>query len=272
MEGYFYTYRKFLDSDLWLDEPFTKGQAWIDLIGLATHDHKYFFVRGIKVDLERGQVGWSEPKLALRWKWSRTKLKNFLKVLEKEQQITVHRDNVNQIITLINYDMYQSKEQQSGQQKNSRKTAEEQQKDVNNNGKNNINKKEVISSLEIIKERIYKAEFESFENWLKGKGSNLGRMRDQLTYEEFETLILKYGMDAVSEMFKTMNNKVDLTKKYVSVYSTASSWLKNNINKPMINGNLYKPESKESRNVNNIANAVNELLNKSQNESIGSEY
>jgi len=107
---------------LWLSEPFTKGQAWVDLIGLATFEYTYFYVRGVKVELERGQVGWSEPKLADRWKWSRTKLRKFLNDLEKEQQIIQQKNNVNQVITIVNYEIYQEKEQQSGQQKDSRKT------------------------------------------------------------------------------------------------------------------------------------------------------
>lgn len=122
MEGYYSINRKLLDSLLWLSEPFTKGQAWVDLIGLATHEYTYFYVRGNKVELQRGEVGWSEPKLSERWKWSRTKLRKFLNDLEKEQQIIQQKNTITQIITIINYDLYQKKEQQSGQQKDSRKT------------------------------------------------------------------------------------------------------------------------------------------------------
>lgn len=69
-EGWVSIYRKFLSSQMWLSEPFTRGQAWIDLIGLANHEEGFIRVRGIKVTLKRGQVGWSEVKLAERWKWS----------------------------------------------------------------------------------------------------------------------------------------------------------------------------------------------------------
>ena len=139
MEGWYKLHRKLLDSPLWLSEPFTRGQAWVDLIGLATHENQFFYVRGIKVNVSRGEVAWSEPKLAARWKWSRTKLRNFLKDLDKEQQIGQQKNNVTQILTIINYELYQEKEQQAGQQKNSRKTAEEQQKDVYKNEENDNN-------------------------------------------------------------------------------------------------------------------------------------
>ncbi len=130
MEGWFKIYRKLCDSPLWLSEPFTRGQAWIDLIYLASYSDTFFFVRGNRVDVKTGQVAWSEPKLALRWQWSRTKLRSFLNMLEKEQQIIQHKNNITQIVTIVNYEKYQEKEQQIRQQKDSRKTAERQQKDV----------------------------------------------------------------------------------------------------------------------------------------------
>jgi len=147
MEGWISIHRKIADNPLWLSEPFTKSQAWIDLIILATHKSSYLLIRGIKIDLKRGQVGWSEPRLAKRWRWSRSKVRGFLKLLEKEQQIVIEKSNVTQVLTLVNYDEYQ-------QEKTANRTAERQQtvqqKDPNNNV-NNVNNK------------IY-AQFEGFWN------------------------------------------------------------------------------------------------------------
>ena len=152
-EGWVKIHRSLLDNDLWLSESFTRGQAWIDIICLANHAASYFYVRGVKIDLQRGQLGWSEPRLADRWKWSRTKLRKFLNDLQKEQQIIQQKNNVTQVITIINYEKYQEKEQQTGQQKDSRKTAEEQQKDVNKNEKNenNDNKEIKIVDFDFLK-------------------------------------------------------------------------------------------------------------------------
>lgn len=136
MIGWFKIHRQLLNSPFWTCEPFTRGQAWVDLIGLTNHADNFFYCRGIKVDVKRGQCGWSEVALAQRWKWSRSKLRKFLNDLEKEQQIKQQKGNVNQIITIINYEIYQEKEQQTEQQKDSRKTTEEQQKDTNKNDNN----------------------------------------------------------------------------------------------------------------------------------------
>ncbi len=64
MDGWLKLWRKLGDSELWLAEPFTRGQAWVDLLMLANHTDGYLRKRGIRVEVRRGQVGWSEGKLA----------------------------------------------------------------------------------------------------------------------------------------------------------------------------------------------------------------
>ena len=136
MEGWIKLHRKLLENDLWKSEPFTRGQAWVDLILLANHKDSFFYKRGNKVIVLRGQVGRSIVELSDRWSWSRSKVNKFLKDLEKEQQIEQQKNNVTQIVTILNYDLFQEKEQQIEQQKSNRKTSKEQQKDTYKNVKN----------------------------------------------------------------------------------------------------------------------------------------
>lgn len=104
---YFRFARKLLDSDLWLSEKFTRGQAWIDLVGLANHSVGHVRIRGIKIDVCRGQCAWSEEQLALRWKWSRGKVRRFLKELTICGKIEHKKSAVSSLICIINYNMYQ---------------------------------------------------------------------------------------------------------------------------------------------------------------------
>ncbi len=119
-EGWVKLYRQLSESKIWFCEPFTRGQAWVDLLLLANYEPSFYYKRGNKVEVGRGQVGRSEVELGARWKWSRTKLRKFLDGLENEQQIIQHKNTVSLIITIVNYEIYQEKEQQ----KDSRKTAE----------------------------------------------------------------------------------------------------------------------------------------------------
>lgn len=99
--------RKLLDHSLWMSEKFSKGQAWIDLIGLVNHAPGYFFKRGIKVDVKRGQSGKSIKTLMSRWKWSRGKVVRFLNFLKNESMIDYKVGNQTTLITICNYELYQ---------------------------------------------------------------------------------------------------------------------------------------------------------------------
>ncbi len=129
---------------------FSRGQAWVDLIILANHKKSFFYKRGIKIDLERGQLAWSEKALSQRWQWSRTKVRKFLNDLEKEQQIGQQKSNVTQVITVINYDRFQEKEPQ----KDRKRTAKEPQKDTYNNDNNANNEKNENKNIPALKDFI----------------------------------------------------------------------------------------------------------------------
>lgn len=112
MSGWVKIHRCLQGNELWCCEKFTRGQAWVDLIILANHESSYFFKRGVRVNVSRGQLARSEVELADRWKWSRNKVRGFLEHLKIEQQISIEKSNITQVVTIINYDKYQDKRQQ----------------------------------------------------------------------------------------------------------------------------------------------------------------
>ncbi len=117
MNGKFTIDREFLSHDLWLSETFTRGQAWIDLVGLAKYQSGFLMVRGNRVPLERGDVGWSKVKLAKRWGWSRGKIERFINELKTDGRIDIRTDSrISTVISIKNYDLRQSFGQQTVQQ------------------------------------------------------------------------------------------------------------------------------------------------------------
>lgn len=107
MIGWITLHRKIEENELWLAEPFTKGQAWVDLILIANHKDTILWKRGIRIVIKRGEVGWSEVALAKRWKWSRDKVRNFLKYLKTIQQIKRESNHTLSRIIIVNYNKYQ---------------------------------------------------------------------------------------------------------------------------------------------------------------------
>lgn len=107
--GYIKLWRSSVDSKLYFMEPFSKWQAWQDLLLLANHKDSTAVIRGIPVEIKRGQVLAGEEFLADRWKWSRGKVRRFLQYLEGKtvQQIVQQKNNIITTITIVNWDCYQ---------------------------------------------------------------------------------------------------------------------------------------------------------------------
>jgi len=240
-KGWIKLYRKISENKLWICEPFTRGQAWVDLLLLANHEYGFFYCREHKVEVKRGFVGWSELKLAERWKWSRTKVRKFLKDLEKEQQIIQHKSQSYSTIEIINYEIYQEKEQQEIQQENNRKTTGKQQQDTNKNDKNKKNDKNIDIVQNFYDSEIEKSQnnenYVNFVNILFGKNSlskKLDRvlsMPIQVSFEQFKT-IDQYKHNhkvTISDYLVSMENYKDLLKKNTTVQGTLLNWIRRDL-------------------------------------------
>lgn len=117
------------NNSLWLlEKPFTKGQAWVDLLMLAQGVEKSREYRGKQQIMKRGNVYTSIYFLSKRWGWGRMKVYRFLEKLMIDEMIvvqgwkiddttnrTVHRDKVETkdettsetTISIVNWALYQ---------------------------------------------------------------------------------------------------------------------------------------------------------------------
>lgn len=121
---------------MWFSERFTRMQAWIDMILLASHKDHIVYIRGNEVRVTRGQLAWAAEVLAQRWKWDRKTVIRFLESLEKQGMIGQQKSRVITVITINKYDLYQSEGQQTPQQRGQQKP---NRRDTNKKGKNGKN-------------------------------------------------------------------------------------------------------------------------------------
>ena len=141
-KGYIKVYRDIRDHWIWKDKPFSRGQAWIDLIMLMNHEDKKFPFMGAPVLVKKG--------------WSKMKVSRFLDVLEGDGMLIQKRDSKKTLITLINYGDYQDLTNKRGTVKGHRKDSE---KTLTGNKKDaDRNKQDIIEDT---KEDIKKKEGES---------------------------------------------------------------------------------------------------------------
>lgn len=105
--GWIKIHRNITENPMYFSEPFTRMQAWIDLLMVANYRDSVIYVRGNKVDVKRGQIAKSQDFFATRWKWSRGKVIRFLDELQKCGQIVQQKSNVITLISVVNYEYYQ---------------------------------------------------------------------------------------------------------------------------------------------------------------------
>ena len=111
--NFFTVNRRMLHHSLWLSEKFTRGQAWIDMIGLANHSPGWIRANGKRIDLQRGDLGWSKEHLAQRWRWTRKKVQRFFSELEADGMISVIKTQPTTVVSLCNYEHFQLNGSQS---------------------------------------------------------------------------------------------------------------------------------------------------------------
>jgi hypothetical protein len=139
VQGWIPVCRQIQEHWLWKEKPFSKGQAWIDLIMLANHETKKMPYKGEIITCERGVVNLSISYLADSWGWSRDKTRKFLKLLESDGMVTVKATTHRTTITIENYALYNDKPATNRQQNDSKPTASRQQADTTNNDNNDNN-------------------------------------------------------------------------------------------------------------------------------------
>jgi len=203
---FFVVDRALLMSDRWLSEPFTRGQAWVDLFGLANFADGFIRVRGIRITVKRGQIGWSQIKLADRWKWSRNKVRRYLEELEEDGDIVretiQQKDKLTSLITVVKYEEYQlgdtTDETAKGQRKDIERTLKGQRKDIERysikkKDKNKKNKKKDINSVvattptpsQIANEFFTSVDHEEMISYFSSKG-----LSDEVARNEIQKFIL----------------------------------------------------------------------------------
>ena len=120
-KGWIKVWRKIMDNPMWTAEPFTKGQAFIDLLLLAQGTDNEVEIDGKVVKFDAGTVYVSVLELSSRWKWSRGKVNRFLDGLQNDTTIrTVKRTPSGTAITIENWAIYQQGAKPNGQRNGQR--------------------------------------------------------------------------------------------------------------------------------------------------------
>jgi hypothetical protein len=226
--------RKFFDHAFWKENrTYSKSEAWLDLIETARFEESETsaIIDGKMISWTRGQLPASLRYLAERWKWSKTKVNNFIKLLESKQMIARVSVNGQTVISLTNYCRYNGRQQQGQREKpphnnvtegenskkNKRRTGEGHARDKTNND----NKEE---------DSLYAQKFKAFEEWVLKNTPKVAKMNQPFNIGQYIKLTKKLPKEQVKDLLLGMQNYRPLLEKNDSAYLTIINWAKRDYN------------------------------------------
>ena len=128
-KGWIKLHRSILENEFYMAKPFSKGQAWIDLLLLAEHKTHKRMWRGNLVEFRRGDVNLSIKQLGIRWGWSHGKVERFLDNLSEQEMIYQNVNRNRTVLTIVKYDDFQS--QRESERKSDRKSNRQSERESN---------------------------------------------------------------------------------------------------------------------------------------------
>ncbi|KMN57355.1 MULTISPECIES: hypothetical protein [Bacillus] len=136
---------------------FSKYEAWLDLLMMASHKDNKFVLGNELYDLKRGEFISSIRKLGERWSWSNTKVTQFLDLLKKDEMIDFKKDTKKTLITIVNYGVYHDSDEE-------KKTVIEHKNDTKATQKHTIKNEKNVKNEKNIKPSRLKYEICDMEN------------------------------------------------------------------------------------------------------------
>ena len=143
----------------WISKkPFCDGYAWTYLYTQANHKKGMVNFRNEYIKIERGQFLTSKLKLQRIFGWTYRHVENFLLALKNDENITYRTTNRYIVITIVNYDIYQSyaeqNDEQNDEQSKNRLGTDYKRGNTNKNEENDKNEKKEDKVSSIIKEIV----------------------------------------------------------------------------------------------------------------------
>lgn len=116
MSGYTKTHRSVFTHDYFAGEEFSRREAWLWMISSAAWKPHRTRHKNKMIPIGRGQLPGARRHLAEVWGWGEQRVRTFIDDLVMEGMITTSSNQQLTIITICNYERFQSAEESSNQQ------------------------------------------------------------------------------------------------------------------------------------------------------------
>lgn len=211
MEGWIKLYRKLLDNPIVCKDSETFS-IWLYLLLSATHQEVSAIFKGKKIILKPGQLITGILSISKKLKINKDKVQRTLKCFEIDKQIKQEMSNKNRLITILNWEQYQSNDNENDKQLINKCETTDKQLITNKNEKNDKNDKNVITTV--------------------GDSCVDGLQRIIDFYQENIGLITPYAIDVFTDYAKEMDKELIILamKKSVEANKRTIQYIKGILN------------------------------------------
>lgn len=219
MEGWIKSYRAVLENPIVCKDA-DHFAVWGYLLHNAAFVQEDTLYEGRRIKLNPGQLITGRKKIAAHFKISESKVQRILTLFESERQIERQPGRKSTLISICNWHLYQSGEQQNERQVNDNRTTSEQQLNT------------IIRTKELKKDKNthtdsllnFSSRAREFLDWVNESIPSVMQMPEPFSEQQAIWIVSKYSPDDIKRILRDMHNK-GATERNKSAYDTFNSYV-----------------------------------------------
>jgi hypothetical protein len=205
VEGWIKLYRKLIKNPIFLKPELL--QLFIYCLLKANHEPQKIIFNGQEMEIKIGQFITGRNVMAKDLKQNPTTTYKRLKVLENLQILNIKSNNKFSVVTVLNWELYQSEEMKRNSKRNNKGTTKEQQGNTNKNDKNDKNEKNIYIGLS-----------ENMKNAINDFIEMRKKIRKPMTEKAIQIMLKKLDGLAKDETTKIAILEQSTERGWLSVY------------------------------------------------------
>ena len=222
MEGWISLHRKILENPILnRSRVYSNFEAWIWLLLKANHKDNKFMLGSELIKVKKGSMITSQKKLCRQFRWGNSKLRSFLKVLQKDKMILLKTNTQSTHITICNYDTYQENQIADKLKTNRKQTANKLRTNTNNNVNNDNNVNKIITNKEYLDKYGYDMLKAFVDYWTEKKPNGRKKKWDMEKTFDIDLRLQKWAKNDFDGYYK--KHKQDLINKEQDEYLKKAS-------------------------------------------------
>ena len=222
MEGWISLHRKILENPILnRSRVYSNFEAWIWLLLKANHKDNKFMLGSELVKVKKGSMITSQKKLCRQFRWGSTKLRNFLKVLQKDKMILLKTNTQATHISICNYESYQDSQISNKTQTTHAQHTHNTRTKTNNNVNNDNNLNNIITNKEYLDKYGYDMLKAFVDYWTEKKPNGRKEKWDMEKTFDIDLRLQKWAKNDFDGYYK--QHKQDLINKEQDEYLQKAS-------------------------------------------------